>query len=72
MLALSHLNQLKAYLRWLDTYISQYGLPIAIYSDWHSIFSKHKAENFVLNQLKRTLDNLGIESIQASTSQAKE
>ncbi len=65
------LESTSAYLRALQTYIETYGLPIAIYSDRHSIFTKHDAEDFEPTQFERALKSLDIEPIQATTPQAK-
>ncbi|MCX8566712.1 MAG: Transposase [Glomeribacter sp. 1016415] len=60
-----------AYLNALHTYISRHGVPAAIYSDRHSIFTKHDPEDFVPTQFERALQGFEIESIQALTPQAK-
>jgi hypothetical protein len=50
--------------------LQKYGIPLAIYSDKHSIFKNHhKNEN--LTQFGMMMDDLGIELIFANTSQAK-
>jgi len=65
------LESTSAYLRALQTYVETHGLPVSIYSDRHSIFTKHDAEDFEPTQFERALKDLKIESIQAATPQAK-
>jgi transposase len=59
------------YLRALRAYVSQYGRPVALYSDRHSIFTKHDPEDPVPTQFERAVRQLGIEPILALTPQAK-
>lgn len=61
----------RAYLRALRAYVSQYGCPVALYSDRHSIFSKHDPEDPAPTQFERAVKALGIEPILARTPQAK-
>jgi len=61
----------QAYLDGLRDLVGQYGCPVAIYSDRHSIFTKHDPEDYAPTQFQRALDSLDIEDIQASTPQAK-
>ena len=61
----------RAYLGGLARYVARYGVPVACYSDRHSIFTKHDPEDLAPTQLERALQRLGCEAIQASTPQAK-
>lgn len=47
----------------------RYGIPMALYSDKHSIFLSHKEGN--LTQFGMMMEDLGIEMIYANSSQAK-
>ena len=58
----------RVYLAGLAQYVGHYGVPVACYSDRHSIFTKHDPEP---TQLERALQTLGCEAIQATTPQAK-
>lgn len=60
-----------AYLRALRTYIGGHGVPLALYSDRHSIFTKHDVEDAVPTQFERSARSLGIEPILALSPQAK-
>ncbi len=63
----------EGYFRATLDYIKQYGLPIALYSDKHSIFrvnakeTTHECET----QFKRAMDNLGVKIIYANSPEAK-
>jgi len=61
----------RAYLQGLHDYVSRYGVPVACYSDRHSIFTKHDPEDRVPTQFERATRTLGCEAIQATTPQAK-
>ena len=61
----------RAYLLGLHHYVQQFGLPLALYSDRHSIFGKHDPEDPEPTQFERAARTLGIEPIQALTPQAK-
>lgn len=61
----------RAYLRGLHCYVRELGLPLALYSDRHSIFGKHDPEDPEPTQFERAARQLGIEPIQALTPQAK-
>lgn len=60
-----------AYLECLSAYIKRHGIPAACYSDRHSIFTKHDPEDPSPTQFERALSQLGVESIQATSPQAK-
>lgn len=61
-----------AYLDLLREYIFAHGLPVALYSDRHSIFRMTKPGKEVhATQFARALSELGIEGIQANSPQAK-
>ncbi len=60
-----------AYLDSLASYVSQHGRPLALYSDRHSIFTKHDPEDPAPTQFERAVGELNIESILAYTPQAK-
>ncbi|MEO5670436.1 MAG: ISNCY family transposase [Ramlibacter sp.] len=60
-----------AYLDSLQRYVSEHGRPLALYSDRHSIFTKHDPEDPVPTQFERAVGELNIESILAYTPQAK-
>lgn len=61
----------RAYLRGLHGYAQRFGVPLALYSDRHSIFGKHDAEDPEPTQFERAARQLGIEPILALTPQAK-
>jgi hypothetical protein len=61
----------RAYLLGLHEYVQRFGLPLALYSDRHSIFGKHDPEDPEPTQFERAARSLGIEPIQALTPQAK-
>lgn len=61
----------RAYLHGLHGYTQRYGLPLALYSDRHSIFGKHDPEDPEPTQFERAVRQLGIEPILALTPQAK-
>ena len=60
-----------AYLGGLQRYVSRHGRPLALYSDRHSIFTKHDPEDPQPTQFERAEAQLNIESILAYTPQAK-
>lgn len=61
-----------AYLDLLREYILAHGLPVALYSDRHSIFRMTKpGKQAHPTQFARALSELGIEGIQANSPQAK-
>lgn len=59
------------YLDMIHDYVLEHGLPMAMYSDRHSIFTKHDKEDYVPTQFQRALEILGIQGILASSPQAK-
>lgn len=59
------------YLDMIHNYVLEHGLPMAMYSDRHSIFTKHDKEDYVPTQFQRALEILGIQGILASSPQAK-
>jgi transposase len=61
----------RAYLHGLRWYVRRWGRPVAIYSDRHSIFTKHDPEDPHPTQLERAMRTLGIEPILARSPQAK-
>jgi hypothetical protein len=61
----------RAYLRGLRQYVQRLGVPLALYSDRHSIFGKHDPEDPTPTQFERAARELAIEPIQAWTPQAK-
>lgn len=61
----------RAYLDLLGDCVREHGRPVALYSDRHSIFTKHDPEDLRPTQFERALGQLGIASIQALTPQAK-
>ena len=61
----------NAYLHSLQCYVSAHGRPLALYSDRHSIFTKHDPEDPAPTQFERALGELNIESILAYSPQAK-
>ena len=58
------------YLDMIHDYVLEHGLPMAMYSDRHSIFTKHNKEDYVPTQFQRALEILGIQTILASSPQA--
>ena len=61
----------RAYLHSLQCYVGKHGRPLALYSDRHSIFTKHDPEDPVPTQFERAVGELNIESILAYSPQAK-
>lgn len=61
----------QGYFELLQQYVSTYGIPLALYSDRHSIFTKHDPEDAKPTQFERALLQLNIEPICAHTPQAK-
>lgn len=62
----------QAYMQTLEQYLHQYGRPVALYSDKHSIFRvNHPDREGELTQFTRALKTLDIEPIHANTPQAK-
>lgn len=61
----------EGYLGVLQRYVAEHGVPLALYSDRHSIFTKHDREDPKPTQFERALLQLGIESICAHSPQAK-
>jgi Helix-turn-helix domain len=61
----------SAYLHSLRCYIASHGRPVALYSDRHSIFTKHDPEDPAPTQFERAVGQLGVESILAYSPQAK-
>ena len=61
----------RAYLHSLQCYVSAHGRPLALYSDRHSIFTKHDPEDPTPTQFERAVGELNIESILAYSPQAK-
>ena len=59
------------YLAVLRSHIEQHGVPLALYSDRHSIFTKHDPEDDKPTQFERALGQLNIEPICANSPQAK-
>jgi len=61
------------YMAVLEAYIHQHGIPLALYSDRHSIFrvNAKEAHSDAQTQFSRSLAELGIESIHAHSPQAK-
>jgi hypothetical protein len=60
-----------AYFDCLHAYIRRYGCPVALYSDRHSIFTKHDPEDAEPTPFQRALSALEIAGIQARFPQAK-
>lgn len=60
-----------AYFEVLHQCIQAHGIPLALYSDRHSIFTKHDPEDPKPTQFERALLQLQIEPIQARSPQAK-
>jgi transposase len=61
----------QAYFEVLRRHVQAHGVPLALYSDRHSIFTKHDREDPTPTQFERALLQLGIEPIQAYSPQAK-
>lgn len=61
----------QAYFEVLRRHVQAHGVPLALYSDRHSIFTKHDSEDPAPTQFERALLQLGIEPIQAYSPQAK-
>ncbi len=62
----------QAYMRTLRGYLDQYGRPVAIYSDKHSIFRVNQQDREgERTQFTRALQTLDIQPIHANTPQAK-
>lgn len=61
----------QAYLALLQTHVGTHGVPLAYYSDRHSIFTKHDSEDPDPTQFERALLQLRIEPICAHSPQAK-
>jgi transposase len=61
----------QAYFDVLQHCIHTHGRPVALYSDRHSIFTKHDSEDPVPTQFERALLQLDIDPIQAHSPQAK-
>ena len=62
----------QAYMETLQLYLAQYGRPVAIYSDQHSIFRiNHENRAGERTQFTRALETLDIAPIHAHTPQAK-
>lgn len=62
----------RAYMETLRDYLGNHGLPLALYSDRHSIFRVNNPEREgELTQFTRAVKTLGIEPIHANTPQAK-
>jgi hypothetical protein len=64
----------QAYMEALRVYVQSYGLPLALYSDRHSIFRKPACETLTDNrwsQFERAVRTLEIDMIHANSPQAK-
>jgi transposase len=61
----------RAYLQALEAYVRCHGRPLALYSDRHTIFTKHNPEDAVPTQFERAARALGIAPILARSPQAK-
>jgi transposase len=61
----------QAYFEVLHKHVQTHGIPLALYSDRHSIFTKHDPEDGSPTQFERALLQLGIEPIRAYSPQAK-
>lgn len=62
----------QAYMETLSGYLNQYGRPVALYSDKHSIFRVNAAgRSGELTQFSRALKTLDIDPIHANSPQAK-
>lgn len=60
-----------AYFDVLHRHVQAHGIPLALYSDRHSIFTKNDPEDSVPTQFERALLQLRIEPIRAYSPQAK-
>ena len=61
----------QAYFDVLRSHVQAHAIPLALYSDRHSIFTKHDLEDASPTQFERALLQLGIEPIRAYSPQAK-
>lgn len=62
----------RAYMETLRGYLNAHGVPLALYSDRHSIFRVNNPEREgELTQFTRAIKTLGIEPIHANSPQAK-
>lgn len=64
----------EAYMTALRHYLSRFGIPLALYSDRHSIFRKASWETLTedrWSQFERAVQTLGIDMIHANSPQAK-
>ena len=62
----------QAYMETLQTYLTHYGRPVALYSDRHGIFRVNQGDrDNQRTQFSRALDTLDIAPIHAHTPQAK-
>ncbi len=61
----------QGYFDVLQHYVATHGAPLALYSDRHSIFTKHDPEDAQPTQFERALLQLHIEPICAHSPQAK-
>jgi len=64
----------EAYMETMQTYISEYGIPRALYADKHGIFRVNKPDPKTgnnLTQFGRAMKTLEIELVSANTPQAK-
>jgi len=61
----------RAYLQLLGQHVGEHGRPVALYSDRHSIFTKHDPDDPEPTQFERALGELRIEAILAYSPQAK-
>jgi len=64
----------QSYFDFMYCYIDQHGIPEAIYTDKHGVFSinhKKSQDEGAITQMGRSLQSLGIRSILANTPQAK-
>lgn len=74
-------EDVQGYLLLLRELVRQYGVPLAWYSDRHSVFSRNRAQPWTLaeqlagrqepTQVARALDGLGVQLILAHSPQAK-
>jgi transposase len=63
---------LEGYFSGMKSYIKKYGIPLAVYSDRHTIFKSPKSEEKpTLTQFGRAMEELGTELIFANSPQAK-
>jgi hypothetical protein len=63
----------QAYFRGLEYCLNRYGMPLSLYSDRHSIFrvNKESVQEVGQTQFERACESLNIETINASSPQAK-